>query len=180
MLAVLDGWQRARPDLTAAMAYFRERRTHLDYPAFRAAGWPVGSGATESGHKQVMQARMKRAGMRWARSHVNPLLALSLLEHNDRRGSEGSQILHTHRAWLDAQRRQRQHARHPVSPVPISRATPVPSAPPAATVVPSPHPSTQPLTSHPWRCYGAPLSVKKLTRTPQVWALTTTMTPATV
>ncbi len=72
VLAVLDGWQRARPNLAAAVAYFRERRTQLDYPTFRAAGWPVGSGTTESGHKQVMQARMKRAGMRWARTHVNP------------------------------------------------------------------------------------------------------------
>ena len=92
MLQVLDAWVRAcpdRPEVASAVAYFRERRTQLDYPAFRAAGWPVGSGATESGHKQVMQARMKRAGMRWARPHVNPLLALSLLHHNDRWASDG-------------------------------------------------------------------------------------------
>lgn len=163
VLAILAGWQRACPGRAAvatAVAYFRERRAHLDYPAFRAAGWPVGSGTTESGHKQVMQARMKRAGMRWARSHVNPLLALSLLERNDRWRPEGRTLLQAHRARLDAQRRQRQHARHPRSPVPLPRAAAAPSGPPAATVLPLPRPSASLPTSHPWRRYGAPLSVK--------------------
>lgn len=30
----------------------------------------------ESSHKSVVQARLKGAGMRWERSHVNPMLAL--------------------------------------------------------------------------------------------------------
>ena len=34
-------------------------------------GLPIGSGAVESSHKQVVQSRMKQAGMRWAEHHVD-------------------------------------------------------------------------------------------------------------
>jgi len=161
--AVLDGWQRAHPAqaaLATAIAYFRERRAHLDYPAFRAAGWPVGSGATESGHKQVMQARMKRAGMHWSRAQVNPLLALTLLEHNGRWASEGPTLLTAHRAALVQRRRQRQQTRRhaPQLPRTVAPAAPMPP-PPQRTPLPTPT-SPPPPFRHPWRRYGAPLSAK--------------------
>lgn len=64
--------------------YLEKRETHMDYPAYQAAGWPIGSGSVESGNKVVMQARLKGAGMRWAPSHVNPMLALRTAICNDR------------------------------------------------------------------------------------------------
>ncbi len=166
VLAILAGWQRARPDLASAVAYFRERRAQLDYPAFRAAGWPVGSGATESGHKQVMQARMKQAGMRWERSHVNPMLALTLLEHNDRWASEGSALFAQHRGSCRAQHRQRHQRRRlaryappgVIGPVAPAGLPPAPSPEPAAVgALPSGPAARHP---HPWRRYGPWLSVK--------------------
>jgi hypothetical protein len=163
VLAILAGWERARPELASAVAYFRERRAQLASPIFRAAGWPVGSGATESGHKQVMQARMKRAGMRWARSHVNPLLALTLLEHNARWASDGAALVTAHRA------RRRRLRRCPlpqqVASVPLPLPTPpLPaSPPPAISALQRPVP-VDPARSHPWRRYGW-LPRKKLTRT---------------
>ncbi len=147
--AVLDGWQRARPEqatLVTAIAYFRERRAQLDYPAFRTAGWPVGSGTTESGHKQVMQARMKRAGMHWSRIQVNPLLALTLLERNGRWVSEGPALLATHRAAGVRRRRERQQIRRLAKRPPL--------------LVPAPPSPAPPPFRHPWRRYGAPLSAK--------------------
>jgi hypothetical protein len=57
-LDILTGWARARPELARAVTYFQEQRVQLAYPAFRATGWPVGSGATESANKHVMPARM--------------------------------------------------------------------------------------------------------------------------
>lgn len=166
LLAVLNGWLCAcpdRPELASAVSYFRERRAQLAYPAFRAAGWPVGSGATESGHKQVMQARMKRAGMRWARPHVNPLLALALLEHNHRWASDGPLLLAQHRCSCLAQRRSRHQARRrdrlahrrPATCPAVHPATPVAPQPPvpAPRLPPAPH-------EHPWRRYGAWLSAK--------------------
>ena len=48
----------------------------IDYPHFRRQQIPIGSGIVESGHKVVMQKRMKQAGMRWAETSLNPMLAL--------------------------------------------------------------------------------------------------------
>lgn len=177
VLAILAGWERAQSScpaiatgLATGVAYFRERLAHLDYPAFRAAGWPVGSGATERGHKQVMQARMKRAGMRWVRAHVNPLLALTLLDHNDRWASDVPMLLAQHRAHLLEQRRQQQrqrqaarHAAPPLLPAPPPTACSAASAPllsprrptRLATDPPAPQPA-----SHPWRRYGPWVSTK--------------------
>jgi hypothetical protein len=149
LLAVLAGWERARPQLGPAVAYFRERQTQLAYPTFRQHGWPVGSGATESGHGTVMQARMKRPGMRWARHHVNPLLALRLLECNGRWEAEGPALLSAHRQ----RQRARRLARYPVPCLP---------SPPAAVATTAPLPRAAPPSPfrHPWRRYGAPLSAK--------------------
>ena len=44
-------------------------------PGYQELGWPIGSGSVESANKGVVQARLKGAGMRWERSHVNPMLA---------------------------------------------------------------------------------------------------------
>jgi hypothetical protein len=46
----------------------------MQYPSFAAAGWPIGSGSVEIANKLVVEARLKGAGMHWARSNVNPLL----------------------------------------------------------------------------------------------------------
>lgn len=159
VLAILAGWERARPDLASAVAYFRERQAQLDYPTFRAAGWPVGSGATESGHKQVMQARMKRAGMRWARSHVNPLLALTLLEENARWASDGAALLTQHRTRCPRQRTGGRSLQHRgAAPCPL----PPPLPPVSAAAPPQPTLPGSPARPHPWRRYGgAWLSRKK-------------------
>jgi hypothetical protein len=162
VLAVLDAWQRVRPAVAREVAYFRDRQAQMDYPAFRAAGWPVGSGATESGHKQVMQARLKGAGMHWARSHVNPLLALCLLECNARWDTEQSSLWEQHRrAGVSRQRHQAQRSgrRGRRSPPPAGVAPLAPPLP-ASPVPPLPAPRLAPTTGHPWRRYGVPLSPK--------------------
>ena len=58
-------------DLETRLAYLEKRRTQLRYGDFRAAGYPIGSGAVESGNKLVTEARLKGAGMHWAPAHVN-------------------------------------------------------------------------------------------------------------
>ena len=63
-------------DLETRLVYLEKRRAQLRYGDFRAAGYPIGSGAVESGNKLVMEARLKGAGMHWAPAHVNPLVAL--------------------------------------------------------------------------------------------------------
>lgn len=63
-------------DIETRLAYLEKRREQLRYGAFRAAGYPIGSGIVESGNKLVTEVRLKGAGMHWAPAHVNPLVAL--------------------------------------------------------------------------------------------------------
>ena len=56
--------------------YIWNNRDIIDYPTYRAKGYFVGSGAIESGHKTVMQERIKLAGMRWYQDAAEKLLAL--------------------------------------------------------------------------------------------------------
>ena len=88
ILAQLSDWAAAHPaqaiPINAELAYFTKRRDQIAYVAFERQGWPVGSGSGESAHKTVLQARMKRAGMRWDRCNVNPMLALRNLTCSQR------------------------------------------------------------------------------------------------
>ena len=84
---VLDhlSWLAQRfPQVQGEVTYLLKRRGMLDYPTYRAAGWPIGSGSVESSHKLVMQARLKGPGMHWKPEHVNPMLALRGALLNDR------------------------------------------------------------------------------------------------
>jgi len=72
---------RARDE---TLGYLTKRRAQISYAQFRRQGLPIGSGMVESGHKRVVQARLKGAGMHWARPSVNPMLALRCAVCNDR------------------------------------------------------------------------------------------------
>jgi hypothetical protein len=82
--------QRQHPDhpetegIEVAIRYLQKRLPMIDYPHFRRRQIPIGSGIVESGHKVVMQRRMKQAGMRWAEANLNPMLALRLALCNQR------------------------------------------------------------------------------------------------
>jgi len=47
------------------VGYFENQQHRMDYPAYRAKGWQIGSGAVESACKSVIGERMKGGGMRW-------------------------------------------------------------------------------------------------------------------
>jgi hypothetical protein len=76
------------PDPAAALArevaYFHKRVDQIRYLHFRQGGYPIGSGCVESGHAVVIAPRCKRAGMRWAPAHLNPLLVLRGIDANGR------------------------------------------------------------------------------------------------
>jgi hypothetical protein len=61
--------------LTSQVAYFQQHKHRMDYPAFSAQGFPVGSGTTESTVKQFKQ-RFCGAGMRWSRNGVRRMIQL--------------------------------------------------------------------------------------------------------
>jgi hypothetical protein len=56
--------------------YVAANAARMAYPAFRARGLPVGSGAVESAAKHLVQVRLKRAGMRWSDDGARAILAL--------------------------------------------------------------------------------------------------------
>lgn len=78
-LRLLHRQHSAEPEqseIDSAIRYLEKRRDMIDYPHFRKIQVPIGSGISESGHKVVMQRRMKQAGMRWGEANVNPMLSL--------------------------------------------------------------------------------------------------------
>ena len=160
----------ADPNPAAAMArevaYFHKRADQIRYVAFRQLGYPIGSGCVESGHGVVIAPRCKRAGMRWAPTHLNPLLVLRGIDANDRWEQTAPAI------WEELQTSSRQTQRtaqqqrralrvlqgaQPTdggsAAVPYREGPPI--APPAATAAPPrPHPSPhrpRPTADHPWR-----------------------------
>lgn len=55
-----------REAIEALRRYYHDNQHRMDYRRYRAAGWPIGSGAVESAHRHVIQVRMKRAGQHWS------------------------------------------------------------------------------------------------------------------
>lgn len=66
----------ARGVVADSLEYLEKRPAQIRYAEFRAAGYPIGGGAVESGNKLVVEARLKGAGMHWAREHVEGMVAL--------------------------------------------------------------------------------------------------------
>lgn len=145
-------WLRAKhaghPDqqeIDLAIRYLETRRAMIDYPHFRRRQIPIGSGIVESGHKVVMQRRMKQAGMRWAESSVNPLLALRTILANKRWEAE----------WPSMDQWRRQHHRRTRRPAPQPTVAPVVRITDVevdwASAPPPPAKRYKPAPDHPWR-----------------------------
>lgn len=64
--------------LAKNVAYFTQHRRQMDYATYRAKGWPIGSGVTESGVKQFNK-RVKGTDQFWNEEGVEPILALRAL-----------------------------------------------------------------------------------------------------
>lgn len=59
-----------------AIVYFRKNTERMRYVTFLAMGLPIGSGPVESAAKNIVQARLKRSGMRWSRDGGQHVLDL--------------------------------------------------------------------------------------------------------
>jgi hypothetical protein len=64
--------------------YFRTHAHRMNYPAFRARHFPIGSGAIESSAKNLIQARQVQAGMRWTTPGAQCLANLRALHRSGR------------------------------------------------------------------------------------------------
>lgn len=106
--------------VTTALGYMEPRVAQLQYPAFRAAGYPIGSGCGESANKLVVEARLKGSGMHWQRQQVDAMVALRTVACGDRWAEAWpriqAQLRHQPRHAAQARRRLRRAALAPVSP----------------------------------------------------------------
>jgi hypothetical protein len=146
--------EAARDQRDTAVAYLEARLGQLQYAEFRAAGYPIGSGAVESANKLVVEARLKGSGMHWARTNVNPLVALRALACSDRWAEGWTQIWAQWGADTAAGRQARRAARRPVAPP----SAPPPSRPERATAQRTVArlrlgrgAGSRPAADHPWR-----------------------------
>jgi len=147
ILAAVTAVAAGHPDPVARdehLAYLRKRVDQMAYPTFQAAGWPIGSGIVESANKLVVEARLKGAGMHWARASVNPMLVLRNAVCNDRWRA----------VWAASAAHIRQHGRasRPTTPRTLPPTPEVVPEPPVPVVPPAPEPR------HPWRRYGQKLT----------------------
>lgn len=140
LLLELTERQRQQPQaeiLSSNLAYLKKRKEQMQYPRFQALGWPIGSGAVESGNKLVVQARLKGAGMHWAESHVNPMLAIRNILCSGRWREDWPRIEARLRQLAHQHQQQRYRSRHPLPPTSrVARALqgdldPLPIDPPA-------------------------------------------------
>lgn len=67
----------------AAHRYLSNRPETLDYASALAADLPIGSGLIESGHKHVLQARLKIPGAAWVLSNAEAIAQLRVLRANN-------------------------------------------------------------------------------------------------
>lgn len=72
VLASREGWS---DEVARTADYFRKRAAHMRYPAYREAGYPVGSGTVESGCKGIGR-RCRGRGQRWTSQGLRSMLAL--------------------------------------------------------------------------------------------------------
>jgi len=70
-----DGPDHPRRVLANNVGYFQNHRHHMNYPKYRAQGWPIGSGLTESAVK-LFNKRVKGTEQFWSVSGVESILCL--------------------------------------------------------------------------------------------------------
>jgi hypothetical protein len=78
----LEPETQAEAPVRAAHRYLQGRREQLDYAGARAAGLPIGSGEIESGHRHVIQQRLKLAGGWWKQNNAEAMLGLRVARAN--------------------------------------------------------------------------------------------------
>jgi hypothetical protein len=70
---------QAREGLEAAISYFENHLSKMNYSAYRRAHLPIGSGVTEAACKTIVKQRMCGSGMKWKETGAAAVLRLRAL-----------------------------------------------------------------------------------------------------
>lgn len=71
-----------RQALESLQNYLTAQTDHLNYPAYRQRGWPIGTGRMESSCKQLVGVRLKGPGMHWTEAGALAVTALKAIDLN--------------------------------------------------------------------------------------------------
>ena len=77
-----DGTPEENAPVRNSHRYLTKRTDCLDYPRALRLELPIGSGMIESGHRHVLQARLKKAGTAWLVEHADQIANLRVLRAN--------------------------------------------------------------------------------------------------
>lgn len=69
-------WLTWSEEALGALQYLEKRLNNMDYPSFKARGYPIGSGQVEGMNKSVIGNRLKRSGMQWSREGAATMASL--------------------------------------------------------------------------------------------------------
>ena len=71
-----------RKAIDSLVGYLDRHRDLMDYPRYRAAGYPIASAAVESTNKRLVGRRCKQGGMIWSEAGLEAMVALRLAFYN--------------------------------------------------------------------------------------------------
>lgn len=74
--------QEEEAPIRACFRYLDNRRDQLDYRSAIESGLPIGSGEVESGHRSVIQERLKISGAWWCEENAAKMLGLRVTRAN--------------------------------------------------------------------------------------------------
>lgn len=84
-----QAWEASGPDddsrndtLRLEAGYFERNQDAVAYAYYRDQNWSTASSEVESGHRHVVQSRLKISGAWWHPDHVDDILALRMLKAN--------------------------------------------------------------------------------------------------
>ena len=89
------GVAEADAPVRRCVRYLENRRTQLGYQDALQAGLPIGSGEIESGHRSVIQERLKLSGAWWGEENARKMLALRVTRANGEWQTYWQQQAHT-------------------------------------------------------------------------------------
>jgi len=155
VLAALDALapptEAATEAVRTAQGYFTDHTARMNYPAFVARQFPVGSGAIESMCKMLIEEREKGSGMRWSAQGAQAVATLRALHRSGQWAAFWQQHPQRQRLLLCPRVRSPRRAPAPATQEQDAGSAAAPlSVPPASSTPPSLG-SRRPAANHPWR-----------------------------
>ena len=86
-------------DIARELGFFRNNRKRMAYSEVADAGYPIGSGAVESGNRMLVTQRLKRSGQRWGRDGGQGVLTFRSLLKSGRFDRAWSRLSRSWQQW---------------------------------------------------------------------------------